>query len=158
MASVASDPDVLAARESIKELKAAYCYCIDRQDWDGLKELFTEDASLDYGEDLGSYEGHAGVEEFTAVLDDLLDITSHMLANPVLQVDGDTATGKWYVDAREAFSDGTVGITQAEYRDSYRRVDGEWKFAAKTVRIQFHIRLEDGEIKYVSPKTEDLLL
>lgn len=144
----------LADREAIKELRTTYCHRIDEQDWEGLRDIFTEDATLDYGEYLGRYEGQAGIREFTAFLDDLLDATSHMATNPKLDIDGDTATGRWYVDAREAFSSGQTGITQGEYRETYRRVDGAWKIADLKLRIQFHIRLEDQEIVDVFRRSE----
>jgi hypothetical protein len=158
MATIESGQRSWRAREAIKELKARYFYHIDEQDWEAFNELFTEDVYLNYGEELGEYEGQEGLEEFAAQIGGQMDTSSHMAANPIIDVDGDTATGRWYVDAREAFSNGQTGITQAEYRDEYRRVDGEWKFAKKRVQIQFHIRLEDDEVIHVRQKDESHLL
>lgn len=145
--SVPADTQQLADREAIKELAASYCYAVDEQNWEQLRNLFTDDATLDYGEDdLGRFEGHEEIPEFTAILDKLLEVTSHMVSNPMLHIDGDRATGRWYVDAREALTSGKTALTQGEYRDVYRRVDGEWKIAERNLRIEFQVLLEDEEI------------
>lgn len=126
-------------RKAIKELRAAYGYHIDNQEWEAFRNLFTDDAVLDYGENIGHQEGQEGLEFFTDYVDERVETGMHMMHNPIIDVDGETATGRWYVDARESFGNGQTGLTAGEYHDTYRRVDGTWKFAAIdfTVHYQF---------------------
>ena len=119
----------LADRISIRDLRSRYCYRIDDRDFQSLPDLFTADATLDYG-GLGTYQGRDGVREFTEFVAESLERTTHLLANPVISVgtDGgrDRATGRLYVIASITYADGTGGWRIGEYRDEYRRVDGEW--------------------------------
>ncbi|WP_435361838.1 nuclear transport factor 2 family protein [Haloarchaeobius sp. DFWS5] len=127
----------LEARGALKELKAAYCYSIDARDWDRLRSLFTSDAVLDFG-GLGTYEGDDGLDRFVReFVEANLDGSAHMVHNPVLDVDGDTATGRWYVESPVTYADGSGGWRQGVYDDEYRRVDGEWRFASVQMRFLY---------------------
>lgn len=135
-------------REAIKELRAAYGYHLDNHEWDEFRALFTEDAVLDYGENIGHQEGAAGLEFFTEYVDERVEAGTHMMHSPIIEVDGETATGRWYVDARESFPDGKAGITTGEYHDTYRRVDGTWKFAEVEFTVHYQIIFDgDNEIE-----------
>ena len=43
----------LSDRQEIQDLMVAYCYAIDRKNWDELDEVFTPDAVIDYTEMVG---------------------------------------------------------------------------------------------------------
>lgn len=139
------DTQQLADREQIKELRASYCYCLDKQDWETFDSLFTDDVVLDYGARIGRKTGQEGINAVTEFISELIEVSSHMVVNPKLDVDGDTATGHWYVDARESFESGKTGMTQGEYRDVYRRVDGEWKIAELDFQVQYQFVFDEDE-------------
>lgn len=138
------DTKQLTDRIAIHELRARYCFELDHQNWERWRDLFTEDVSIDF-HDFGEFEGHDGLEEFHGLIEEILDASTHMVANSVIELDGDTARGRWYVDARETFSSGKTGITQAEYQEDYRRVDGEWKFSHITTRFQHQFLFSEDE-------------
>lgn len=128
----------LADRIAIQDLRSNYCYAIDDRDFESLPHLFTEDVSLDYGA-LGTYQGRDGVRKFADFVAESLERTTHLLANPTISVgvdgDRDRATGRLYVIASITYADGTGGWRIGEYRDEYRRVDGEWRIADAAMRF-----------------------
>jgi len=125
----------LAALEEIRRLKYRYLRCVDLKLWDEIGEVFTDDATVDYGtKALGEPIKLAGREEIVKFLRDSLGpgiVTVHFASQPEIDVDGDTASGTW------SFTD-TVIATQfdvliegaAFYEDRYARgADGRWRIA-----------------------------
>ncbi|WP_254810992.1 nuclear transport factor 2 family protein [Natronosalvus amylolyticus] len=159
--------DTLRHRIAINDCKAQYCYLIDDWELEALPSLFTEDTTLDYG-GLGTYEGHEGVREFTEVIEETLERTTHLLTNPLIDVgqgpdiesEGDEnatnsenatedepthATGRWYVFSTITYADGSSGVRVGTYRDEYRRVDDQWLIAKSQLRFTHSVDYEDTD-------------
>lgn len=132
------------SREAIRGLKHEYCYRLDDRDWEGVVDLFTPDASLDYG-GLGSFEGHDGVREFAeGFVAEHLDATAHAVHNGVLDVDGDAATGRWYVTSWITLADGTGGFRLGEYRERYRHGEDGWRIESLALRFRYSVDHDEG--------------
>jgi uncharacterized protein (TIGR02246 family) len=119
--------------QAIQRLKYDYCFAIDGGDYETWVSLFTEDGRFvrASGE---TFEGHDEIGTFaTEVFDAAFEHSAHVVTNPVVDVDGDAATGRWYLLLFYRRTDGGEGCTQARYDDEYRRVDGEWRVAESTV-------------------------
>jgi len=133
----------LADREDLKELRAKYCYYVDEQDWEPFVDLFVPDPTLDFG-GMGVYEGQSGLERFAAeFVEGQLEGSAHMLSNPILEIDDDEATGRWYVESPLTFADGSGAWRQGWYRDEYQRVDGAWKINSITMRFVYTADYDD---------------
>lgn len=52
---------------------------------------------------------------------------AHMFHNPVIDVDGDAATGEWYFEAALTDHEGTAYWAQGRYDEEYQRFGDEWK-------------------------------
>jgi len=130
---------------AIRDLKHEYCYRLDDRDWDGTVELFTPDTVLDYG-GLGTYEGRDGVRKFAeGFIAESLEATAHAVHNGVIDVDGDEATGRWYVTSFITLANGTSGVRMGEYEEQYRRCDdGEWRIASLWLRFRYSADYDDG--------------
>jgi len=127
----------LEVREELKELRARYCYCVDEQNWEVFPDLFIENPTLDFG-GMGVYEGQEGLDRFAhQFVDGQLSGSAHMLSNPILDIDEDAASGRWYVESPITFSDGSGAWRQGWYEDEYRRTDGEWKIASIEMRFVY---------------------
>lgn len=134
----------LEDREAIRELRARYCYRIDARAYDDFADLFTDDAQLDFGP-VGTFEGRDEVREFAAdVVGAEHPFLAHMVHNPIIHVDGDEATGRWYFEVPCTFSDGNAGWIQGTYHDEYRREDGEWLIAAIAADFNYFADYEEG--------------
>jgi ketosteroid isomerase-like protein len=140
----------LEYREAIKELRAEYCYRVDSRDWDGYAALFTEDANLDFGP-AGTYDGRTEVRAFVEdVVGAEHPFLAHMVHNPVIEVDGNIAAGRWYFEVPCTFSDGTAGWIQGTYDDEYERIDSEWLFAEIVADFNYFAEYEEGWAEIVA--------
>ena len=126
----------LEHREKLKELRYDYGICIDHQRFDDFVALFTADATCTY-EGVGTFEGHDDLRELA---EDFIaanfEYSCHYSHHPRLDIDGDTATGTWLLEALMAYDDGRMEWRQGRYEDTYRLVDGEWKFSSITLRSE----------------------
>ena len=101
---------VLEDIEEIKVLKRRYCaYCDDNYDVDGLISLFTEDAAWDGGI-RGKNEGREEIRKFFQNAPQRLPFAIHMVLNPIIEVNGDTANGTWYLFQPCTFADGNRAV------------------------------------------------
>ena len=120
---------VLEDVEAIKRLKARYCaYCDDNYDAAGIAALFTEDAVWDGGM-RGRAEGREEIREFFKRSPDRISFAVHMVTNSMVEVDGNTAKGTWYLFQPCTWTEGNRAVWgSAKYHEEYVRVDGDWKF------------------------------
>ncbi|WP_435158274.1 nuclear transport factor 2 family protein [Haladaptatus sp. DFWS20] len=119
--------DRIVSHLELREIRAKYCYAIDERDWNEFRTLFTDDPVLDFGA-MGVYKGRDGLDRFiNEFVENQLLGSAHLLANPLIEIDGDEATGAWYVNSPITFTDGTGAWRLGRYDDEYRRIDGRWR-------------------------------
>ena len=123
--------------EAIRRLKHRYAsYCDDGYDADRLGELFLENAVWDGGM-LGRFEGAAAIRRFFQACSKTVPFAIHQVTNEILDVDGDRATGRWYLWEPLVFAKGDQAMWLAgRYDDVYRRVNGEWRFETVTIEVR----------------------
>jgi len=122
-------------RSDIRHLRAAYAHYLDRGDWEAWAALFAPDAVVEFGS-YRTLEGRDEIREFgETVVDDLFEYSMHTAQMPLIEVDGESATGLWYLLAYYQLSDGDPGWIYGTYEDEYRQVDGEWRFAYVTNEV-----------------------
>ncbi|MEL7156452.1 MAG: nuclear transport factor 2 family protein [Actinomycetota bacterium] len=135
--------------EEIRQLKARYCdRCDDGYDPDGIAELFTADGVWDGGRTFGRREGRDAIRKHFEGASERVAIARHQVMNPIIDVDGDTATGQWllFQPCTDASIDGAVWLA-ATYHDTYRRVAGAWYFSSTTIDVAFFSPYEKGWAK-----------
>jgi hypothetical protein len=119
-------PIDLATIEEIRQVKYRYLRCVDLKQWDELAEVFTPDATVDYGTQVyGKPLKLAGRDEIVGFLRDKLGpdmITVHRAGQPEITVDGDIARGTWSFEDTVIATGYRVVITGAAfYQDRYER-------------------------------------
>jgi hypothetical protein len=135
--------------EAIKTLKARYCHLVDGRRWDELAELWSEDATCDYGF-FGSYEGREEIVNgfFRDTVDSVSSFMVHMVHNPLVDVQGDSASGTWYLTAQTTIQPpGQAVWVMGIYRDRFRRIGGEWKLTRLEFEFKYYTPFEDGWAK-----------
>ncbi|MGE0825259.1 MAG: nuclear transport factor 2 family protein [Candidatus Binatia bacterium] len=143
---------VLEDIEAIKRLKVRYCQCADRQDYPGFAQLFTEDAVWEGGA-FGHAEGRKSIEQFLRdAQGQSLPFAIHYVMNAMVDVEGDTAVGHWYLlePCTMTMADGkqTQAVWgTATYEDHFARVNGTWLFTKVHLKPVFWTPFEQGWVK-----------
>jgi len=130
--------------EAIRQLKYRYAaFCDDHFDADGIASLFTEDGIWEgAGQNL---VGREAIRRFWQPVDP--PFASHLMVNPVITVDGDSARGTWWIiGPMSRLEEGrTVAYWQlAAYDDDYRRTSEGWRISHLRVDLKFRARHADG--------------
>jgi len=140
--------------EKIKKLKSLYCYLVDegvagdKSKFDKLMTNFTDDAWIDFSE-FGRHESKKAVAAFfETVVAQVLSYTAHMVSNPIIEIDGNKATGRWYFEVPSTLrAANKPAWLQGKYEEEYHKEKGDWKWASITARFDFVSPLEDGWVK-----------
>jgi len=125
----------LVALEEIRQAKYRYLRCVDLKLWQDLADVFTPDATADYGTPaLGRPLNISGRDEIIAFLRRRLGpdvITLHSAGQPEIEIDGAVASGRWRFEDTVIATEHRVVITGAAfYEDRYARgEDGRWRIA-----------------------------
>lgn len=128
--------------EAIKKLHRTYIRQLADREWTDMLDNFTEDAVVDLRHH-GARHGHADLTElFGAMHAAGNPHDGYVLSSPVIEVNGDEATGRWTWH-RHLCEFPVMGAMvrvfgpwwEGRYQCSYRRVDGRWKFSAMTFRL-----------------------
>lgn len=134
--------------EAVKQLKYRYCAACDADyDCDRLAALFTKDAVWEGGE-FGVYTGREAIREFFAGAPKLIAFAVHYVTNPIVEIDGDRATGEWFLWEPIVFSQGKRAMwLAATYHDHYRREKGQWLFERVALKLRMLTPYEKGFAK-----------
>lgn len=122
----------LEAIELIKQLKARYFRMLDTGDFAGLQGLFTANAGIHYRSPTYDHkrDGWEDIEAFFRESFTQRKFGIHNGHHPEITVDGDAATGLWYLHDKFVSLDDNVNIEgSAIYKDQYVKEGGEWKIA-----------------------------
>jgi bile-acid 7alpha-dehydratase len=119
---------VLEDIEAIKRLKAKYWRCVDRKLWSELEDVFSKDATADYGPNL-QFKGRKAILGF---LKDSLGadstITIHGGHNAEIEITGETsARAIWALNDIIVMQPNTKRVGWGYYEDEYVKVKGQWR-------------------------------
>lgn len=134
----------LVDRQSITELIYAYCECFDRNDPDGVAELFTPDAIIDYNPDTANITGAELASTIAVGLRETFAATSHHISNVMITFESsDTARSLCYVDAWHRYHSGAPdSFLWGRYLHHYRRTEAGWRISSLLLQaagtIDFH--------------------
>ncbi|MGW5669533.1 nuclear transport factor 2 family protein [Micromonospora sp. NPDC003776] len=132
-----SDFQAIADRVEIEALRAEFTDAVMMRDRARLAALFTPDGVLRMPnvpvEMVGREEIRVGGERLQAQWDFFVQNT-----HPgTIQLDGDTATGRAYIQEVARLRDGRQGLNFAIYHDRYQRTADGWKFAERVYEVRY---------------------
>ena len=120
--------------EDIKRVKYRYLRALDTKHWDEYADTMTEDVVGDYGSSLGEehhFTDRDSLVEYMRTSMPANIVTEHRVTHPEITVDGDEATGIWYLQDRVIVAEfDFMLIGAAFYHDQYRRTADGWKISA----------------------------
>ncbi len=127
----------ISDRLELQDLVYFYSHLIDTKAFDQLREVFTEDAHIDYS----AFGGSVGNLEETiaylkqAVADEIFPNSQHLNANLQFTVNGDSATGRvmCFNPMEMNLPDGgqQVFLIGLWYLDEYRRTPAGWRISRR---------------------------
>jgi len=116
--------------EELRQLKYRYLRSLDLKQWDEFADTLAEDIEASYGSRL-SFSGRDAVVDYMRTSLPGTIITVHQCHHPELTVDGDNATGTWYLEDKVIVTEFRMLLTGAAfYNDTYTRgADGAWRIS-----------------------------
>lgn len=136
--------DALADRKSIEGILVDYATALDSKQYHLLGDVFTADAQVEYT-GIGHCDGLAEVQALVSRVLDQCAETQHILSNYRIDIDGDTARARCYLQALHVgkgdFSGKTLTVW-GEYTDELQRIAGRWRIHKRQLRT-LH---SDGDI------------
>ena len=129
--------EYLSDLEEIRQLGHRYVnLCDDGFDAGPLADLFTADGIWQGPEGFGPYKGREALVGFFTMFGGLVLFTLHAAINAEVEVNGDSATGRWSQISVNTFKGEDAPQDSWSfllYNNEYARVDGRWKFKHMTV-------------------------
>ena len=134
--------------EQIKQLKHRYCaYCDDNYNPDGIAGLFTADGVWDGGP-FGRAETRTGIRDFFADVSNQVSFANHYVCNPIIEIDGDSATGRWDPWQPMVMAPDPAALwLVAKYRERYVRNGEGWLFELLELDVKALSPYEEGFAK-----------
>jgi uncharacterized protein (TIGR02246 family) len=130
--------------DEIQQLKARYFRTLDTRDWDGFRQVFTDDVVVDTSGAGGDVVTGAG--EFVAYVGRLLAgaTTVHQGHMPEIALTSDTtATGVWALHDIVVWPDGTRLDGYGHYHETYVKQAAGWRIASSRL-TRLHTDLVAG--------------
>jgi 3-phenylpropionate/cinnamic acid dioxygenase small subunit len=118
-----------------------YAYGIDTRDWRWYRSIFTDVIRMDFSSYNGAPAAEMAADQWVAncrVLFTGLGATQHSMSNPLVEVDGDRARCRMYMQAEHFLSNdqGSDGfVLGGYYDDALARTDGGWRIEAVTLNV-----------------------
>lgn len=112
------------------DLTISYCWCLDARDWEKFSTLFVPEATALLGEH--SFQSFEAIKKKCSESLTPLDASHHMVTNHQVQINGDKATSRCYMQAQHIKHSATGGpnaIIAGTYEHELIRIDETWKIA-----------------------------
>lgn len=123
--------------EAIKQLKVRYSHiCDDDHNPDTIASVFAEDGIWESA-DFGVAKGPDEIRELFSNFRKMFNFSQHNMMNPLIEVNGDRATGVWYIMGPWTYTENNEEKWLAlRYDDDYVKIDGEWKYQHLRVALR----------------------
>lgn len=135
----------IADQLAIRDLLADFGDAVNRMVATDAGALFTSDGEWVVS-GWGEHRGRDEIVAFLAGLLDRWDVFLHLVHSGRVDLDGDRATGRWYISEFGRLKDGTEVKFAGVYRDDYVRGDSGWRFARRRYDSMFRRRGVDLEV------------
>jgi SnoaL-like protein len=125
-------PDIGALADHLELERTVWTLgrCLDERDFDGLRQLFTADATVATGE---TASGHDALVEQARHRHSRDDGIQHIVSNLIIDLDGDQATGRANMlaaFARTGPADPAPFLVGEVYRLAFRRTPQGWRITS----------------------------
>lgn len=134
-----SEIQMLLDERDIVAVISRYCRALDTKNWALLSDVFLPEATADLATTSELVGIEAIVDRIRTALE-LLDDSQHLVGNHEVDVDGDNATHRCYLQAqhvRAAAVGGPNYLVGGRYEDRLVRTAAGWRIAHRTLTVMW---------------------
>jgi ketosteroid isomerase-like protein len=132
-----SDFQAIADRFEIETLRGEFTDAATMCDYDRLASLFTEDGALRMPNVPVELAGREQILAWRDRREALVEYFVQTTHPGIIQLDGDTASGRAYLQELIGLRDGSSHLNYAIYHDRYQRTSDGWKFAERVYEVRY---------------------
>ncbi|MFE3202026.1 nuclear transport factor 2 family protein [Embleya sp. NPDC055664] len=127
----------IADRIEIAALWGEFTDAVMMRDYDRLASLFADDGVWRIPEAHVEFRGRREIRAGSERLQGAWEFFVQTVHPGAIELDGDTASGRVYVQELGRMRDGRSGLNYSLYRDCYRRTSDGWKFAERVYEVRY---------------------
>ena len=132
-----SDLQAIADRVEIEALRGEFTDAVMMRDYDRAASLFTPGGALRMPNVPAELEGQEQIRAWGQRVPEFVDFLVQTTHPGVIQLDGDTASGRAYMHEVLRTRDGHSEVNYAIYHDRYQRTADGWKFTERVYEIRY---------------------
>ncbi len=129
----------------IRNLVSRYADAVCRRDADQWIGTWAEGCHWDLGGGRVT-EGRAATLGLWTTSMARYPFVAQLVLNGIVHVDGDAATGRWYILELNHLADGTGVLHAGNYDDRYVRTPDGWRFASRAIQMFYRGALDPGTV------------
>ena len=133
-----SDFQAIADRVEIEALRGEFTDAAMMRDYDRVAALFTPDGALRMPNIPAELIGPEQIRSFGRRVPEIVDFLVQTTHPGSIQLAGDTATGRAYLQEVGRARDGRSELNFAIYHDRYQRTGDGWKFTERVYEVRYH--------------------
>ena len=146
MSTPSDDLREIADRHALYQLSLRYARAADRRDYEGFRDIFTEKGRISvHHHDVDNNEPIHAMEDLESIVRNMSGLeayekTQHLVANQLVEIDGDRASGETYCTAHHIYRvDGApMDLTMfIRYQDRWVREGGRWWFEERRLCVDW---------------------
>ena len=132
-----SDFQAIADRVEIEALRGEYSDAVMLRDYDRAASLFTPDGELRMPNVPVELVGQEQIRAWGSRVPEFMDFLVQTTHPGAIRLDGDTASGRAYMQELGRARDGRSELNYAIYHDRYQRTPDGWKFTERVYEVRY---------------------
>jgi ketosteroid isomerase-like protein len=132
-----SDLQAIADRVEIEALRGEFTDAVMMRDYDRAASLFTPGGALRMPNVPVELEGQEQIRSWGQRVPEFVDFLVQTTHPGVIKLDGDTASGRAYMQEVLRTREGHSEVNFAIYHDRYQRTADGWKFTERVYEIRY---------------------
>ena len=132
-----NDFAVIADRVEIEALRGEFTDAVMMRDNDRLAALFTPDGVLRIPDGNVHLTSREEIRAWRNRVPEFVEFLVQTTHPGMIELDGDTAAGRAYIQELIRLRDGSSHLNYAIYHDRYRRTGDGWKFTERVYEVRY---------------------
>jgi ketosteroid isomerase-like protein len=133
-----ADLQAIADRVEIEALRGEFSDAVMNRDYGRVASLFTPGGALRMPNVPVELSGREEIRAWGERVPEFVDFFVQNTHPGMVQLDGDTASGRAYMFELIGLRDGSAELNYAIYHDRYQRTPDGWRFAERRYEVRYH--------------------